>query len=322
MKKILLIVLFLFPFKIMAFSSNIIPGGETIGLDITNDGILIVGFYKTNGEYINPDLKIGDKITKIANEEVLNIDELTKKIEEKISDNKVPITYKRGDNEYEGILNLQHFNGNYRTGLYVKSSVVGIGTLTYIDPETGIYGTLGHIINESKTNQKVEVKEGFAYDAKVINFTKSSNGFPGSKNANILREKYFGSIENNTEYGVFGKISKKIDKQLMPISEAKEAEKGEASIYTTDLYNNVKEYKINIIEVSPNSKDKNYYFEIDDDSLTEMAGGIVQGMSGSPIIQNGKIIGAVTRVLVEDVSKGYGIDITTMLKEGDKILQQ
>ena len=322
MKKILILLILFFPLKIMAYSENIIPGGETIGLDITNDGILIVGFYKTNGTYINSHLKIGDKIILVSDEEVKSVEELTNAIENNIIDNTVEITFKRNNEIKKGNLNLEYFNGSYRTGLYVKSSIVGIGTLTYIDPETGIYGTLGHIINESKTNQKIEVKEGYSYDTKVTSFTKSINGNPGSKNANIIREKYFGTILENTEYGVFGITQEKNQKDLIEVASSSEVKEGEAFIYTTNTKNDVKEYSINILEVNEESKDKNYYFEITDEELKEMTGGIVQGMSGSPIIQNGKIIGAVTRVLVDDVTKGYGIDITTMLKEGDKILQR
>ena len=162
------------------------------------------------------------------------------------------------------------------------------------------------------------MKEGNAFEAKVTTFTKSINGVPGSKNANILKNKYFGTIIDNTEYGVFGKTNN-INQPSIEVGNIKDVSLGDAYIYTTDKNNEVKKYKIIISEIDIDNKDKNYYFEIVDKDLIEMTGGIVQGMSGSPIIQDGKIIGAVTRVLVDDVKKGYGINIKTMLEEGDKL---
>ena len=321
MKKIIYLLILFCPFYIFAYSDKVIPGGETIGLDIRSDGILIVGFYKANGKFINQSLQIGDKIVSVGNKDVNDVNLLSELIEEYMEDSKVDIKYKRNGKIYDGVLELSYFNGNYRTGLYVKGNIVGIGTLTYIDPENGIYGALGHVINESKTNSKVEVKEGFAFEANVTSFTKSQNGIPGSKNANILREKYFGSILKNTDYGVFGKTKYDLQKDLIDVGLIDDVSEGKAYIYTTNLKNQISTYEIKIVDVDKDSDDKNYYFEIVDDELLSMSGGIVQGMSGSPIVQNNKIIGAVTRVLIDDVKKGYGINIVTMLEEGDKLLK-
>ena len=322
MKKVLLLIFLLLPITVYAYSNYIIPGGETLGIEIKNDGILIVGFYKVNGQNINRHLKIGDKIIKVANTPVEDVNHLTKLLEENIENNEVTIEYKRNNEVFKDKINLDFFNGNYRTGLYVKGTITGIGTLTYIDPETNVYASLGHVINESKTNQKVEVRTGFSYDARVTSFTKSINGVPGSKNADILKNKEFGKIYKNTNYGVYGITEKKLNKTTIEVGNIDDVIRGKASIYTTNINNEIEEYTIDIIEIDKESQDKNYYFEVSDSRLIDDAGGIVQGMSGSPIVQNNKIIGAVTRVLVDDVKKGYGINIKTMLEEGDRLQEE
>lgn len=322
MKKILWLIIFLiFPFNVYAYSNYIIPGGETLGLEVNNRGVLVVGFYKVNGQYINEQIHIGDVITYIGEDEVNSTDSLTTLIEKNMDNDGFIATVLRDNEELKLRLELSYFNGTYRTGLYIKGAIEGIGTLTYVDPETNVYGILGHVINESKTNKKIEVKTGFSYDAKVSSFSRSTNGNPGSKNANIDKNKVFGTIVNNTNYGVFGIINDKLDKETLEVGNIKDVRPGLAYIYTTDKDNKINKYKINILEVNKNTKEKNYYFEVTDEDLIAMSGGIVQGMSGSPIIQNDKIIGAVTRVLIDDVSKGYGINIVTMLEEGDKILR-
>ena len=242
-------------------------------------------------------------------------------IDKYMKDESVEIKYIRDNKEYDGKLELSYFNGTYRTGLYVKGNVIGIGTLTYIDPDTKVYGILGHVINESKCNTRVEVRDGFTYVAKVKNFVRSVDGNPGSKNANIFKNNIFGNVKLNTNYGVFGQVSKSNGKEALKVAAVDEVQLGSAYIYTTNEKNEVLNYEIKIIEIIKDNKEKNFFFEVVDEELISMSGGIVQGMSGSPIIQNDKIIGAVTRVLVDDVSRGYGISIITMLEEGDKIIK-
>ena len=318
MKKVIFIIMLLFfQVTVFAYSTEIIPGGETLGLHINNEGVLIVGYYKVNGDYINKNLEIGDKVTKVNGVTIEDVNNMVDLIDKYMEDNRVTVTFVRDDEEQETELELSYFNGNYRTGLYVKSFIVGVGTLTYIDPETNVFGLLGHVINESKTNHRIEVKTGNAYNAKIENFTRSANGSVGSKNATILEEELFGTIEKNTNYGVFGFNKQKLDKKTMKVATLDEVKTGKAYIYTTNQEDEIKAYEIKILDVDKKSKEKNFYIEIVDEDLLSMSGGIVQGMSGSPIIQEDKIIGAVTRVLVDDVKKGYGISIITMLEEGD-----
>lgn len=320
MKKLLLFLIMLsFPAGILAYSEKIIPGGQTLGIDINTDGIIIVGFYKVNDKSINDHLRIGDRILKISDQTVKSVEDLVSLIEDNIDNDQVEITYKRNNKEYKTNLDLVYSEDTYKTGLYIKGNIAGIGTLSYIDPETKVYGILGHVINESKTNSKVEVRDGNTYLSKVKSFTRSVNGNPGSKNATILKNYPFGSIVKNTNYGVYGKVYDINKSETIDIANLSETHTGKAWIRTTNLNDEIVDYEINILAIDNKNDDKNFYFEIVDDDLLKMSGGVVQGMSGSPILQDDKIIGAVTRVLIDDVRKGYGISIITMLEEGDKI---
>lgn len=315
MKKFLLILLF--PIFVLAYSNNIIPGGETIGIDINSDGLIVIGLYKIDNKYINNYFKVGDKIVSVNDIKVYNSNDLVSAIGDD-TDN-VKVTYVRGDKTYTDKLRFKLVDGSYKTGLYIKNNTIGIGTLTYIDNDTMIYGSLGHVINDSKSGVVIDIKDGFSYDARISSFTRSVDGNPGSKNADIIKDNLFGSIVSNTNYGIYGFVYNKSNKERIEVSD--NINVGKAYILTSDLNNDVNEYEINIIKVDKKNKDKSIYFEVLSHELLDMSGGIVQGMSGSPIIQDGKLIGCVTRVLVDDVSKGYGISIITMLEEGDKILR-
>lgn len=317
----LIAIYFAFPFTVMAYSNQIIVGGDNIGIHINSKGILIIGFYKVNGEYQkgSPEIKIGDKIIKVANTEVSSIKELTENIEQNIHNDEVEITIVRNNEQFTTHLKLTNINGVYKTGLYVKDGISGIGTLTYIDPGTKIFGTLGHEILESNSKEKIEVKTGTIFDSNVSKIIKSTDGKVGEKNAELEYDEIFGDIKKNTLYGVFGTYTAEIPNgKLFTVGSPEEIKLGQASIYTVLSNNKVQEYQINITKINKNSDIKNITFEITDEQLLNEAGGVIQGMSGSPIIQNNKIIGAVTHAIVDHVQNGYGIFITTMLEEGEK----
>lgn len=322
MKKILLtffIILFC-PINILAYSKNVIPGGESIGIKIESDGLIVVGFYKVNNEYIASDnIKIGDNITHINNKRVYSINELTNIIDESNTD-EVDIKLIRNNKEVNTKLKLVEENNLLKTGLYVKDNVVGLGTLTYIDPVTKIWGALGHEILLSETNSRIEVKDGNILMSKVTSINKSRNGHVGSKNAKILFNKKIGTINKNNINGIYGTYTSKLpNKSLIEIADFDEIKKSDAYIYTVTSDNTIKKYKIKILDKYPNKKNttKAISFEITDESLINKTGGIVQGMSGSPIIQDNKLVGAVTNVLVDNVTLGYGILISTMLETGE-----
>ena len=321
MKKIIVLLILLIPFNVLAYSNNIIPGGETLGIEVESKGIMIIGFYQINGSYNkgNPEIKSGDYITKINNHNVHNIKELTEEIEKNAKNNYVEVTYLRNNKEKESKLDLILDNGVYKTGLYVKDTITGIGTLTYIDPETRIYGALGHEIIESNTKSIVEIKSGNIFKNTITSIDKSSIGIPGSKNAKFYYDTIYGTITKNTSLGINGQYNKEFPKkELIEVAKPDEIKIGNATIYTVLKNTDIEVFDIEITSVNENNKVKGLTFNLNDSSLVEKTGGIVQGMSGSPIIQNNKIIGAVTHVIIEDPLKGYGVFITSMLEEGEK----
>lgn len=313
-----LILYLFFPLSVFAYSDKVIPGGENIGIEVHNQGVMIVGFYKVNGKYTNTNLVAGDSIIRVSGQDVNSIDELVSAIDKNIQNNRVEISYLRDKKEYKEDLVVTLFDGVYKTGLYVKDSLNGVGTITYIDPKTRIYGALGHEIVEANTNKKIEVKTGNIFESYVLRIEKSMDGSPGAKRAKIEYDKTLGTIIKNTNKGIFGVYDKELpDKDALEVASVEEVEEGKATIYTVVKGNTYQEFEINITRIDPNSEIKNFYFEIKDDELLNATGGIVQGMSGSPIIQNNKIIGAVTHVIIDNVKSGYGISIVTMLEEGE-----
>jgi stage IV sporulation protein B len=317
--KIIIIFLLFLPINVLAYSSKIVVSGENIGINIQNKGILVVGFYKVDGKLIKatPEIKVGDTIVKVNDNNVNNVSELTSAIENNISDNKVKLTINRNDKEIDITLELKEKDGIYKTGLYVKDNITGIGTLTYIDPETKIFGALGHEIIESSSNKKIEVKTGTIFNSIVTGITKSTDGTPGEKKASLDVSKVIGNITKNTQVGLYGTYLGEISNNVYEVASPSEVKIGPAQILTVTDGSEVLTYEINITKINEYNKIKNIYFEVTDKKLLEKTGGIVQGMSGSPIIQNNKIIGAVTHVVVDNVKNGYGIFITTMLKEGE-----
>ena len=314
-------MLIIFPINLFAYSENIILGGKNIGIEIESEGLVVVGFYKVNDKYIGSEnLKIGDVLLEVEGVSVNSIDELSKILDDNVEKKDVNIKIKRSDKIINTKLTLVKEGDIYKTGLYVKEKVTGIGTLTYIDPETRIYGALGHSIILNETNTKVEVKNGKIYSSYVNGIDRSIDGQVGSKNATILYNQILGSIKENDEVGIYGTYDEEINKdELIPVAKWSDIHKGDASIYTITESDTVSEYKINITKINKDLIDtnKSISFEVIDENLIEKSGGIVQGMSGSPIVQDGKIIGAVTHVLVDDVTRGYAVFIRTMLEEGE-----
>ena len=322
-KKIFLVLImsiFLLPVKSIAYSNKIIVGGETIGIEIHSDGIYVVGFYEVNEKNIaqNAGFQVGDIIKEINNRKIEDIYSLNQ-----ILDREGIYTFKveRNHNIKEIELEVKEDNNILKTGLYVKDQINGIGTLSYIDPETKIYGSLGHEIIESTSFSKFEMQKGKIYKAEVSSINKSKNNNPGEKNAIINKDEETGTINLNETEGIFGEFTDTLpNKELTEVSQINEIRKGKAIIKTVLEKDIVEDFEIEILNIDEESTSKNILFEITDKRLLKESGGIVQGMSGSPIIQNNKIIGVVNYVIVEEAKKGYGIFITSMLEKGDKIL--
>ena len=312
---ILLATTIIMPITANAYSNEVILGGENVGIEVQSEGVMIVGFYDINGTSPGREagLKMGDVILKVDDTAIDGIADLSKKFSNK---NTLNITYKGGSNEEKTTLNLILENNVYKTGLYVKDSIVGIGTLTFIDPSTNRFGALGHEILEQTTGTKFEIKDGKIFESDVTSISKGDRGSVGEKNAIYNEENVFGNIDKNDETGIYGNYTGKINNEDL-ITISNQVEKGKASIKTVIKGSTKETFDINILNVDTSNSTKNILFEVTDEELLQKASGIVQGMSGSPIIQNGKLVGAITHVVVDDPHKGYGILITNMLKESD-----
>jgi len=312
-----LLLTIIIPQNVFAYSDYIIASGENIGIKLKSDGIIVVGLYEVNDTYpaMDAGIKIGDILTSVDDNNVSNIEELVDALNK--SNGNIKIGYIRNDIVNYTNLKLYKEDDVYKTGLYVKDNIIGTGTLTFIDPNTKIFGALGHEITEKNTGKILKISDGNIFESKVISIQPSINGIPGSKNAKFNFNNKKGIINENTNKGVFGTYIGEFNQDnLYKVANISDIKKGKAQILTVIKDNKVEKFDINIIKVQ-NKETKNILFEVTDERLLELSNGIVQGMSGSPIIQGEYIIGAVTHVVVENPNKGYGILITNMLKEAE-----
>jgi len=318
----LLLLYIMFPLNVFAYSDYILAGGQNIGIQLNSNGVLIVGTYKIGDEdpASDADLLVGDKIVAINDNEISSIDEMLDVLKKIDNSNEIKISFIRNEKEMNTNLKLIVDSDNvYKTGLYVKDSINGVGTLTFIDPNTKLYGALGHEIIEKSTGKKLEIKDGKIYSSIVTGINPSNNGNPGEKNARYNTDDIYGNIIENSSSGIFGTYTDELpETKLYKVADSDDIKLGKASILTVIEDNKVEEFSINILKINETDKvTKNILFEVTDKKLLDLSGGIVQGMSGSPIIQYDKIIGAITHVVVDDPTKGYGIFITNMLEEAE-----
>lgn len=315
-----LLTIFIIPINTLAYSDKIIVSGETVGIKLNTNGILIVGSYDINGHntLVEAGLKSGDIINQINGKKVNKVENMINIIRNCNCDS-LNINYTRNKENRKTNLSLYESGNSKKTGLYVKDSISGIGTLTYIDPNTKLFGVLGHEIVDTTTGEIINIDSGIIFDSKVTGITKSERGNPGEKNAILYNEKIEGNIYKNTNKGLFGKYTGSIEEDnLYKVASIRDIKVGNAKILTVLSGTEVGQFSINILKVSETSdKLKNIEFEVTDKKLLDKSNGIIQGMSGSPIIQDDYIVGAVTHVVVEDPHKGYGILIENMLEEGE-----
>ena len=314
---IFLISIISVPNIVFAYTKKVVLGGENIGIKVNSNGVLVVGFYQVAGKSPAKDagLRIGDRIIKINDTDINIISDLTSSIKDNTE--VLEVTYERNNKTYNTKINLYKDSNNvYKTGLYVKDKIIGIGTLTFIDPNTKMYGALGHEIIEKATGTKFEIKDGTIFKSNVTGIDKGTRNSPGGKRASYMLDDTYGTITKNEINGIYGVYNKNIDTaNLIEVVDSSSIKLGKA-YFTTVIKDDTKEtFEINILKINKNDATKNIFFEITDEKLLKRTNGVVQGMSGSPIIQDGKLIGAVTHVVVDDSSKGYGIFITSMLKE-------
>lgn len=317
---LLLLTTFIIPQTIFAYSDYIIASGDTVGIRLNTDGILIAGSYEINGHnpLVEAGLKSGDIINQINNKDVQTVEDMVQVINS-CNCNKLKILYTRDEKNSNTTLNLYEENGTLKTGLYVKDTISGVGTLTFIDPQTKLFGVLGHEIADATTGNIVDIKDGTIFGSRITGITRSDKGKPGEKNAILYSDKVNGTIFENTNKGIFGNYTNSFDtSKLYKVATLDDIKLGDAKILTVLDGTEVGEFSIKILSVNQtNNKLKNIEFEITDKKLLEKTNGIVQGMSGSPIVQGNYIVGAVTHVVVDNPHKGYGILITNMLEEAE-----
>lgn len=332
LKMLFLSILCIIGFKqgiVAANAVNLVPGGQTIGIEIRPDGLIISGTYDvktSNGSY-NPskdsDIKRGDILFEIEGTSISSLDDFSNVFNEKITTNdEINIRLKRNNTIIKRKLRLIKIDNRYKTGLYIKERILGIGTVSFYDPENNIYGALGHGVVDNDSGNIVEVKEGSIYESSITGINKSKDGDPGEKIADFNQSSVLGTILENTSIGLYGEYNE-LPKGLKTLEMAysNEVQLGKASIYTVIKGNKVEEFSINITSLVKQeiSDIKGISFKINDKKLLESTGGVVAGMSGSPIIQNNKLVGAVTHVLVDDVDHGYGIYMEWMYNEALKL---
>ncbi|MBQ8815213.1 MAG: SpoIVB peptidase [Lachnospiraceae bacterium] len=301
------------------------PSGRPVGLYLETDGVMVIGTSELNaysGQTVSPAdglIRSGDYILAVDGTEVDSKEELSELIYNR--DGEVVFTIRRnGEISQVAVHSIRCDDGIYRTGIWVRDDVQGIGTLTYVDQE-GNFGCLGHGISDTDTGQIVEICEGDLYQANIRDVLRGRIGSPGSLLGMIVYSEsgFYGTVTQNTARGVFGKIDVSTmavcESEAVPVGYRGEIEIGPAQMLCS-INGETGYYDIEIIKINLGSQDnKSMTIEVTDQRLLEKTGGILQGMSGSAILQNGKIIGAVTHVLVNDPTKGYGIFIENMLDE-------
>ena len=309
----------------------LVPGGQSVGVKMDVKGVLIVGLEEIegkNGEKVNPGLlsglQIGDIIMEINGTEVYRADEVQEIVNE-IKDT-IKLKVKRNTDIVNISINPMESgeDGLYKLGVWVKDKSAGIGTLTYYDPSDSTFGALGHGIVDPETNSILSVDTGVLLESKVEDVREGKSGEPGEiKGIFYHSSDPLGSLEKNSSFGVFGlayhPIENPIYSKPIAVGTREQVELGKAYMLTTLSNNEIKRFEIEIekIENQDSSSGKNMVIKVTDEELLKESGGIVQGMSGSPIIQNDRIIGAVTHVFVNDPQRGYGIFIENMLKKSN-----
>ena len=291
----------------------LIPGGQIIGLQLCRDTVTVAAFDdKLGAAGKSAGLQIGDEILSVNGRAVSTAEDVRNALER--SDGTVEMRVNRQGREKKLKLTPAITDQGPRLGVYLRDGITGIGTVSWYDPDTGKFGTLGHGVSDSG-GKLLDMTKGGAYCADVVTVKKGMAGEPGQLKGAVSVAGQIGELYRNTQQGVFGTSAAGWKGEPLPVGEAEGVRTGDAVIRSTVSGRDVREYSVEILKIYPSSRTdgRNLLLRITDPALLEATGGIVQGMSGSPIIQDGKLIGAVTHVLVNDPTRGYGIFIENML---------
>lgn len=310
---------------------KVIPCGQPFGIKMLTEGIMVVRLSDINGKddscpAKDAGIKVGDIIISVGGEKITSNEDLSKVISSS-GGKTIEVIVKRNNSDSDAKssdeltlkLTPEYCNNEkcYKTGMWIRDSSAGIGTITFYDPTTGAFGGLGHPICDSDTGEILPLSSGEICDVSITGYKKGSSGSPGELRGRFLSDSQIGTAVQNTNFGVFGSLDESPSKnEELEIADNSEIKTGKAEILTTISGSEPQKYSINIEQVNPNDSDcKNLVIRVTDKTLLEKTGGILQGMSGSPIIQNGKLVGAVTHVFVNNSSMGYGIFANTMFTE-------
>ena len=304
--------------------TTVIPLGKAIGMKLYTEGVLVVGMSEIQGKkpYEGSGIEAGDTIIEINNTIINSTDELIECVNQS---NGESLEIKYISNNEEKIANVEpakDSDNEYKLGLWVRDAAAGVGTLTFYEPSTGNFAALGHGINDVDTYELIQIANGELVTTNIIDIVKGQNGSPGEIRGTIDNSATLGSISKNTSLGVYGNITDVSRLNLstsneMEVANRNEITTGKAEIMCELENGKIKNYEIEIqrIYTENNDNNKSMLIKVTDEELIEKTGGIIQGMSGAPIIQNGKFIGAVTHVLVNDSTTGYAVFADMMIKQ-------
>lgn len=315
-------------------NTEVIPIGKIIGLKLYTNGVLIVGMseiedvnHKKERPFENLDIQEGDTILKVNDLEIQTIENLQKEINASKGEN-INLTLLKEDGSIatSNIKPVQVSNKEYKLGLWVKDAATGVGTLTYYEPTTKSFAALGHGITDNDTDSLINIESGNVVTSRVISIQKGEQGKPGEIRGSIINQPTIGTVYKNTDFGIYGELTNlsnlNIDyNKKIQIALRNEIKIGNAKMLCSVDGKETKEYDIKIEKIydSNNTNNKSMMIEVTDEELIGKTGGIIRGLSGAPIIQDGKFVGAVTNVLVNSPTKGYAIFADMMIKEMNKI---
>ena len=301
-------------FSIEALAAQtVIPGGQVIGIELLDGTVTVAAIDETLGENVRTaGVQTGDRILKIDGKTITEAGDVRYQLER--SDGTVELEIEREGKTRKITLRPSVTREGPRLGVYLRQGITGVGTVTWYDPETGSFGALGHGVNTPQ-GELLTMKEGRVYSASVAGVIRGTSGEPGQLLGSLESRVPVGTLEKNTDRGIFGTVQIPWAGQEITVAAPGEVKTGEATILATVTGKQRQEYSVEILKIYPGSRQagRNMLLRVTDPALLEATGGIVQGMSGSPIIQDGKLVGAVTHVLVNDPTTGYGIFIENML---------
>ena len=295
------------------FAQSLIPGGEVIGIELADGSVTIAAFDEVLGVNARQEgLQVGDKITMIDGTSITSAQDVRYALER--SDGMVEVSVLRDGKTKSLNIHPQITAEGPKLGIYLKQGVTGVGTVTWYDPDTGEFGALGHGVNTPE-GELLNMEQGKVYRAAVVSVKKGAVGEPGQLMGALKDDIPIGTLSQNTTRGIFGTTPTGWTGEELDTASTDEICTGAAVIRSTVEGDMVREYSVEILKIYPNAgtAGRNMLLKVTDPALLAATGGIVQGMSGSPIIQDGKLIGAVTHVLVNDPTTGYGIFIENML---------